>query len=185
MIGDEDLNNKKTVFAISIVVGALVISVVLNLHYYVSLGRENENVIHNMRARALASYGGEVVAIAYFLEEYFDTLDLDIIDKEVSWGIARARWEAAICTQGLSEDSGLMYYELRHTVHVLESYFVWKIYGPLNKTEVENIAQSRYIIGTTFSGFYVLKNKDPLEVLSQTDVDNVINHCRQIQGIGG
>jgi len=63
LIGDEDLNNNKTIFAISIVVGALIISVILNLHYYVNLRRESENVLHNMRARALASYGGEVVKL--------------------------------------------------------------------------------------------------------------------------
>lgn len=185
LIGDEDLNNNKTIFAISIVVGALIISVILNLHYYVNLRRESENVLHNMRARALASYGGEVVTIAYFLEEYLETSDLDIIDKQVSWGIARAQWEADICIQGLSEGSGLMYYELRHTVHVLENYFVWKINGPLNKTKVENIAQSLYVIGTTFSGFDLLKNKDPLEMLSSSSVDTVNNYCRQIQEIVG
>ena len=120
-----NLINKKIIFAKSVLVGSLVISVILNLHYYVNMHQENQNVLCNMRARALASYGSEVVTVAYFLEEYLATLNLDIIDKEVSWGLVRAEWEAEICTQGLSEDSGIMYYELRSTASKLTGYFVW------------------------------------------------------------
>jgi hypothetical protein len=180
LTGDEDLGNKKIIFATSTIVGALVISVMLNLHYYVNLRRENESVLHNMRAWALASYGSEAVTAAYFLEEYLETLDLDIIDEEVAWGIFRAELEADICTQGLSEDSGLMYYELRRTTHVLENYFVWGD-KTFNTTKVETIAQSLRVIGYAFAGFDLLTNKDPLEELSPSGVDTVNNYCRKIQ----
>ena len=167
----------------AIVVGALIISVIFNLHYYVNLRIDNENVLHNMRARALASYASEVVTVAYFLEEYLETLDINIIDKQVSWGIARAVVEADICTQGVSEDSAPLYYELRKTAHVMENYFVHDLYGPINATKVESIAELLYKIGSPFAGFDLLKNKDPLKNLYNSDVNEVISYCRQIQEI--
>lgn len=172
----------RTIFVTSIVIVALVVSLMFNLHYYVNVSRKNENVLHNMRARALASYGGEVAAVAYFLEEYLETLDLDIIDKEVSWGVARAEWEADICCQGLSRDSGLMYYELRETAFQLTIYFVWGS-APFNTTKVKIIAEALYQIGRAFSGLDMIQNEDPLNNLFQLSVDEVIGYCRQIQEI--
>jgi len=184
LFGDEDLNSKVN-FVIAIV-GALIISVVFNLHYYVNLRREDENVLHNMRARALAVYGGEVSAVAYFLEGYLDTLNLDLVEQEVAWGIARTEWAAEICTQGLSENSGSMYYKLYGTARELENYFVWQIYGPINTTKVEIIAQALSAISDAFAGFDLIRNKDPLEALEEPPrpgVDTVINYCQQIQEI--
>lgn len=178
------MSNKKIIFVKSVVVGALVISVILNLYYYVSLSRENENILNNMRARALASYGGEVAAVAYFLEEYLETLDLELIDKEVSWGLWRAELEAEICIQGLSKDSGLMYYELRLTAFKLRNYFDFES-GYLNITNVETISQLLYALSGAFFGFEAVQNKDPLEVLSPSGVNKVINYCQQIQEIVG
>ena len=181
-IGDEDLNNKIK-FVIAIVIGALIISVIFNVHYYVNVRIENKNVLHNMRARALASYSGEVVTVANFLEEYLKTLDHNIIDKQVSWGIARAVIEADICTQGVIEDSAPLYYELRKTARSLENYFVHELYGPINATKVKRIVELLYETGSPFAGFDLLKNEDPLENLYNSDVNTVINNCRQIQEI--
>ena len=169
---------KKVVFVLAI---ALIISVIFNLHYYVNLHIKNENILHTIRARALWTYGSEVSVMAYFLNEYLETLDYDLIDKEVNWGIARAIREADIFTQGLSEDSGLMYYELSRTARALENYFVWEIYGSLNTTKIETIAQALEGIPVAFFGFDMLKNKDPLEYLSPSEVGEVISYCRQIQ----
>ena len=173
----------RTIFVTSIVIVALIVSLMFNLHYYVNLSRENKNVLHNIRARALASYGSEVVAVAYFLEECLETLDLDIIDKEVSWGLWRAEIEADVCCQGLSRDSGLMYYELRETAFQLTNYFVWGSSGVFNTTKVEIIAEALYHIGYSFSGLDHIQNKDPLDCLYQSSMDEVIGYCRQIQEI--
>jgi len=170
----------RTIFVTSIVIVALIVSLMFNLHYYVNLSRENENVLNNMRSLALSAYGGEVVAVAYFLEEYLETLDLDIIDKEVSWGLGKAEWEAEICCQGLSRDSGLMYYELRETAFQLNRYF--ELSGGLfNTTKVKIIAETLYKIGRAFWGLDIIDNKDPLDRLHQSSVDEVIGYCRQIQ----
>ena len=182
MSGDEKLN-RKTIFLRAVVPCALIISLSFNLHYYVNLRTENENVVNTMRTKALAVYGSEVAAIAYFLEEYLNTLNLDLIDKEVSWGIARAEWEAGIFMKGLDEDSGLMYYELSRTAKTLENYFVWNIYGPLNATKIETMAQLLSAIGAAFTGFDHIENQDPLKHLGPPSVDEVINYCRQIQAV--
>ncbi len=172
----------RTIFVTSIVIVALVVSLMFNLHYYVNLRRENENVLNNMRSLALSAYGGEVVEVAYFLEEYLETLDLDIIDKEVSWGLGKAEWEAEICCQGLSRDSGLMYYELRETAFQLNRYFEFSG-GVFNTTKVKIIAEALYQIGHAFWGLDMIQNEDPLNNLFQSSVDEVIGYCRQIQEI--
>jgi hypothetical protein len=181
----------KIKFVIAIVFGLLIISVIFNVHYYVNLRRQNENVLHNMRGRALWTYASEVVTVAYFLDEYLETLDSDLLDKEVSWGIARAMREADILIQGLSEDSGLIYYELRRTAWALESYFV----GPyararINTTKVATIAQALRAIHDPFVDFDMLKNEEPIERLEEysragfcISVDEVISYCQQIQEI--
>jgi hypothetical protein len=170
----------RIIFVTSIVIVALIVSLMFNLHYYVNISRENKKVLHNMRALALASYGSEVVVVAYFLEQYLETLDLDIIDKEVSWGLWRAEIEADVCCQG---DSGLMYYELRKTAFQLMNYFVWGLNAPFNTTKVEIIAEALYHIGYSFNGLDIIQNKDPLDRLYQSSIDEVIGYCRQIQEI--
>jgi len=174
----------RIIFVTSIVIVALIVSLVFNLHYYVNVSRENENVLNNMRSLALATYGGEVVEVAYFLEEYLETLDLDIIDEEVSWGLWKAEIEAEICCQGLSRDSGLMYYELRETAFQLTRYFVWGS-APFNTTKVKIIAEALYQIGYAFSGLDIRDGdgEDPFDRLYQSSVDEVIGYCRQIQEI--
>ena len=172
----------RTIFVTSIVIVALVVSLMFNLHYYVNVSRENEKVLNNMRSLALATYGGDVVAVAYFLEEYLETLDLDIIDKEVSWGLGKAEWEADICCQGLIRDSGLMYYELRETAFQLANYFVGPN-SPFNTTKVKIIAEALYQIGYAFFGLDITDGKDPIDRLHQSGVDKVIGYCRQVQEI--
>jgi len=172
----------RTIFVTSIVIVALVVSLMFNLHYYVNISRENENVLNNMRGLALSAYGGDVIEVAYFLEEYLETLNLDIIDKEVSWGIRRVEIEADICCQGLSRDSGLMYYELRETAFQLERYFRFSR-GLFNTTKVKIIAGALYQIGHAFWGLDIIDGKDPLDRLYQSSVDEVISYCRQIQEI--
>lgn len=189
MFGDEDLNNKVN-FVIAIVVGALIISVIFNLHYYVNLRVENENVLHNMRARALWTYGAEVGMVAHYLEEYLQTQDYDIY-KEATWAIYRAKMQGDILTQRTNEESELMYHELKRTAWTLEGYFVHNHYGPINTTEVETIIHSlRAISNAITSDFDLLRNEDPLEHLEEYSrlgigpgVDEVINYCQQIQEI--
>lgn len=179
--------SNKVNFVIAIVVGALIVSVIFNLHYYVNLRVENENVLHNMRARALTGYGSEVGLVAHYLEEYLETEDFDIIWPEIGWSIHRATVQADILTQGLSEESGLMYYELKRTAWNLWSYFYYpEIYGPFNTTEVEIIAQALSAISDAFIDLYSIQNEDPLEVLEEPPrpgVDALINYCQQIQEI--
>lgn len=172
----------RTIFVTSIVIVALIVSLMFNLHYYVNVSRENENVLNNMRSLALATYSGDVVGVAYFLEEYLETLDYDIIDKEVSWGLGKAEWEADICCQGLSRDSGLMYYELRETAFQLANYFVGPN-SPFNTTKVKIIAETLYQIGRAFWGLDIINGKDPLDRLYQSRIDEVVGYCRQIQEI--
>jgi ABC-type glycerol-3-phosphate transport system permease component len=78
------LSIRRIFFAIVIVV--LVLSVTLSWHH-LNLRAQNQNTLNNMRARTLASYGSEIVTMAFFLEEYLKTLDPDIIQQEVRWGI--------------------------------------------------------------------------------------------------
>jgi len=172
----------RTIFVTSILIVALIVSLVFNLHYYVNVSRENEKVLNNMHSLALATYSGDVVAVAYFLQEYLKTMDYDIIDKEVRWGLGRAEWEAEICCQGLSRDSGLMYYELRETAFQLANYFVGPN-SPFNTTKVKIIAETLYQIGYAFFGLDITDGEDPIDRLHQSGVDEVIGHCRQIQEI--
>jgi hypothetical protein len=188
--GEEDLN-RKLVIATVIVAGALIISLAFNLHYYVNLRRENQNMINTIRARALWTYGAEIGMVAIYLEEYLDTLNFDIIDQEVHWAIYRAKVQADLLKEGLTEDSGLMYYELSRTIRTLENYFVYDVYGPVNATKVEFIIQSlKAIKNTITSDFDIIENEDPLDHLEKysrlgigLSVDEVINYCQQIQEV--
>lgn len=181
--------NIRVSFVIGIVVGALMVSAIFS-YWRVNMLREKENILHNMRAQALWTFGSEVVTVAYFLDEYVKTMDYDLIDKEVTWGIERAIREANICKQGLSENSGLIYYELGRTAWKLESYFVWG--RSINISRVQTTAQLLYDIGDAFSDFDLLKNKNPLEHLEELSragitpsVDEIIDCCKQIQEILG
>lgn len=157
------------------------ISLILNLHFYISLNKENENNLNNMRARALATLGSELTTITYFLDRFVDTMNYSIIHEEVQWAIARAEWEADVCTQGLSENSVPMYDELRRTAKVMENYFVWYLYGPINTTKVLEVTPLLYQIGHSFSGLDMLKDKNPLEYLYNSSVETVIRNCQQVQ----
>jgi hypothetical protein len=137
-----------------------------------------------MRARVLASYGSEAVATSFFLEKYLRTLDPDIIHEEVYWGIARAIWEADTCVQGLDQDSGLIYYELKGVALALGFFFV-DIDGYANTTKVQVIAQLLNSIGKPFSGLDMLENKDPLQNLYDADVSTIIAKCNQLIEITG
>ena len=178
---DKNLNSRKLVTVIVSVF--LIISLTLNFHFYINLSKETENNLNNMRARALATLGSELATMAYFLDRFVDTMNYSIIHEEVRWAIPRAGWEADICTQGLSENSEPMYYELRRTAGVMENYFVLDLYGPLNATKVLEIAQLLYQIADSFSGLDLLKDKDLLEYLHNSDVETVIRNCQQVQDI--
>ena len=168
-----------------VLIVALIVALLTSTYYYVNLRIKNENILHTIRARALETYGAEVERIAHYLREYLETFDSDIY-QEAEWALYRAKLQAEICTQGLSEDSGLIYYELSRTANTLRGYFVYGYYGPINTTKVETIAQALDVIGRTLIvGVAGAKNVDPLEYLSQSEVNEVINYCRQIQEIVG
>ena len=173
----------RTIFVTSIVIVALIVSLMFNLHYYVNVSRENEKVLNNMRSLALAAYGSEVVEVAYFLEKFIESQNYTIIREEVRWGLWRAEREADVCCQGLSRDSGLIYYELRKTADQLTNHFVWGSHAPFNTTRVKIIADTLFEIGYAFSGLSIIDNKDPLDRLYQSSIDEVIGYCRQIQEI--
>jgi hypothetical protein len=176
------LDRRKKAFVVVIVV-VLGLSLFFNW-YYVDLSVENHNTLNNMRARALASYGSEAVSTSFFLERYLETLNVSIIEQEVSWGIARAIWEADICVQGSNQESGLIYYELKGVSLALESFFVWSD-GYANTTKVQIIAQLLTSIGEPFSGLYILKNKDPLQDLYRSNVSTIIDQCNQLIAVTG
>jgi len=167
----------------AVVVGALIISLLFNLHYYATLRVENENLLHTIRARALWTYGDEAGRVADLLEEWLETQNFDIYEEALS-AIYRTGVQAGILTQGLSEESAPMYYELKSTAWTLHHYF-WFALGPgaINLTKVGIFAQALDSIGSTISlgSFDVIKNKDPLEVLSQSDINKIVNCCQQIQ----
>jgi hypothetical protein len=176
------LDKRKKAFA---VVSVVVLSLSLFFNwYYVNLSAENQNTLNNMRARTLASYGSEIVAMSFFLEKYVGTLDPDIIDHEVDWSIARTIWEADTCVQGLNKDSGLIYYELKGVSLALEFFFVWSD-GYANTTKVHIIAQLLTSIGEPFSGLDMLKNKDPLQNLYRSNVSTIIDQCNQLIAVTG
>lgn len=157
--------------------------------YQMNLLKEKENALNNMRARALWTLGSEMAGVAHFLHECVDTLDYELITKEVRWAVARMVRETYICKQGLSEDSGLMYYELSRMAWHLEHYFLYTE-EPFNITNVETIANLLPKIAEAFGDFDMLRNKNPIEYLEELSragitpsVDEVIDYCKQIQEI--
>ena len=167
-------------FAVAVV---LAVSLAFNL-FFVYLLAQNQNTFNNMRARALASYGSELVTMEVFLEKYLDTRDYDIIQHEVWWGIARSIWTADVCVQGLDQDSGLIYYELKGVGLAIELFFVYSS-GVTNTTKVQVIAGLLGSIGRPFSGLDISENEDPLQHLIESDVDTVISQCRQLRDLIG
>lgn len=191
LFGDRTLNRKIGLITV-IVAGALMISVIFNLHYYVNLRRENENVLNTIRARALWTYAAEAGMVALHLEEYLQTQNYNIY-KEATWAIYRAKVQADILSKGVSEETGLMYYELKRTAWALENYLIFQN-GALNTTNtanVETIIQLlRAIKDAIKSDLDHLENEDPLEHIETLSrlgispgVDEVINYCQQIQDI--
>ena len=177
-----ELLNRKTGLVLIILIGILILSVALNLHYYVNIARANENVFNTMRSQALVVYSGEISAVAYFLGKYVETSDYELIDKEVAWGVQRAIWLSELCVKGLTRDVGLLYYELFDTAWVLDICIV-DATSPLNMTMIEAIIPLLTTIAHSFFGFDIETNQDPLERLSQSEFDEVINACRQVQEI--
>ena len=179
--GGANLISRKLVTVI--VSSFLIVSLILNLHFYVNLNKESENNFNNIRARALATLGSELATMAYFLDRFVSTMNYSIIHEEIKWAIPRAGWEVDICTQGLSENSALLYYELRRTISFMESYFVFHSYGTLNTTKVQQITPLLRQIANSFAGLYLLKDQDPIRNLSNSDAETVISNCQQVQDI--
>lgn len=182
--GDKRLS-RKAIFLIVVVVGALIISLLYNV-YYKKKRVENENLLHTIRASALWIYGAEVGQVAYDLEEYLETQSYDIYQR-VTMTMDRARVQGNILTQGLTEESAQMYYELKEAAVTVHVYLINALshVGSFNLTTIGLFAQALDSISSTINhgNFLTIRNKDPLEVLSQTDVDEIIHYCKQIQEI--
>jgi len=174
---------KKVVFVLAI---ALIISVIFNLHYYVNLRIKNENVLHTIRARALWTYGAEAYMIVHHFGEYLQTLNNDTY-QEAQWAIYRLTVAGDALTQGVNEESGTMYYELKRTADRMEWCFVHDPSGRMNTTKIDLTLEPLNQISQAVTGpFDHLKNKDPIAHLEDSragGVDEVINYCRQIQEI--
>jgi len=181
-VGDRKLS-RKAIFLIAVAVGALIISLSYNV-YYENKRVENENLLHTIRANALWTYGNEILEAAYDLEEYLETQSYDIYQR-VTLTMYRAGVQGNILTQGLTEESAQMYYELKEAAWTVYHYFVSALanVGPFNLTTVGLFAQALDSIysAINWGNFLTVINKNPLEVLSQTDIDEIIYYCQQIQ----
>jgi len=169
---------------------SLIVFLFVNHNYYVNVRIQNENALHTMRARALYIYGAEANLIVYHFEEYLQTLDNDT-HKEAGWAIYRLTIAGEALIQGVSEESGAMYYELKRTADSMEWNFVWDFSIRKNTTMIDLVKQPLHQISEAFIGsFDMIENKDPiehLEELSQLGItpnaNEVIGYCEQIQEI--
>ena len=169
---------------------AILVSLIVFLYVNHNVRIQNENALHTMRARALYIYGAEANIIGYYFEEYLQTLDNDIYNK-AGWAIHRLTIAGDALIQGVSEESGAMYYELKRTADNMEWNFVYDPYIPKNTTIIDLVKQPLHEISEAFIGdFSRLKNKDPIEYLEELsqlgirpNANEVIGYCEQIQEI--
>ncbi len=181
-VGDKKLS-RKVKLLIAVIVGALIISLSFN-RYYENKRVENENLLHAIRASTLRTFGYEVLEAAYDLKEYLETESYDIYQR-VTLTMNRAGMLGNILTQGLTEEAAQMYFELKEAAWTVNHYFVSALayVGPFNLTTVGVFAQALDSISSTMNrgNFLSIIDKDPLEVLSQTEIDEIIHYCQQIQ----
>jgi len=181
-VGDKKLS-RKVKLLIAVIVGALIISLSFN-RYYENKRVENENLLHTIRASALRTYGYEVLEAAYDLKEYLETESYDIYQR-VTTTMYRSGMLGNILTQGLTEEAAPMYYELKEAAWTVHLYFSRAAihFGPFNLTTIGVFAQALDSISSTMNrgNFLSIIDKDPLEVLSQTEIDEIIHYCQQIQ----
>ena len=171
------------VIVVVFLVVALVVSVVLNVYYYVNVRVDNENLVSTFRARAFCIYGIQAGVVADCLEQYLQTSD-NAAFEQAEYGIYRALVVSDILSPGLHGESGIMYYELKHVAGAVWSYLGLTTGAPdsLNKTKLGVVAQlldEIYDVVMSES-FDWMENKDPLNVLSSSDIDAVIGYCHQI-----
>ncbi len=181
-VGDKKLS-RKVKLLIAVIAGALIISLSFN-RYYENKRVENENLLHAIRASTLRTFGYEVLEAAYDLKEYLETESYDIYQR-VTLTMNRAGMLGNILTQGLTEEAAQMYFELKEAAWTVNHYFVSALayVGPFNLTTVGVFAQALDSISSTMNrgNFLSIIDKDPLEVLSQTEIDEIIHYCQQIQ----
>ena len=184
-------NIRMIVYAlILIIIVSLIVFLYVNHNYYVNVRIQNENALHTMRGRALYIYGAEANLIVYHFEEYLQTLDNDT-HKEAGWAIHRLTIAGEALIQGVSEESGAMYHELKRTADSMEWKFVHEFSIRKNTTMIDLVKQPLHQISEAcIRSFSMLKNKDPIEYLEEKsqlgdtpNANEVIGYCEQIQEI--
>jgi hypothetical protein len=165
-----------------LLVVALVSSVIFNVYYYVNVRVNNENLISTFRARAFWTYGMQAGVVADCLKQYLQTSDNGTFEQ-AEYAIYRAKVVSDILSPWLNGDSGSMYRELKSAAGSVWSYL--SLTGSpetLNETKLGVIAESMdgiFHIAMSES-FDWTENRDPLDVLSSSDIDAIISYCQQM-----
>ena len=181
IFGDKVLNYYKIVAVIVAV--ALSVSLILNLYFYLYVRVQNENVTNNMRARALASYGGQMGTIKYLFNKYLDTKNRSLIGNEAMWCAYGAELMVDACRQGSDEE---IYNQLWKTAHAVRMFGLDVREAPItNETKISLAISSLDHISHYFAGFEMLRDVDPIKHLSQVYGANatatVIYYCEILQ----
>jgi len=181
-----------------IIIYALILAILVSLiiflyvNYYVNVRIQNENALNTMRGRALYIYGAEANLIVYHFEEYLQTLDNDTY-KEARWAIHKLTIAGDALIQGVSEESGAMYYELKRTADSMDWKFGHNPSIRKNTTIIDLVKQPLHQISEACLRYSEgVKNKDPIEYLEELsqlydkpNANEVIGYCEQIQEILG
>jgi hypothetical protein len=161
----------------------LIISLILNLYFYLFLKVENENTENNMRIRGLAAYSDNIDEIGYFFNEYLSTRNSSLIGNEAMWLAYGAESAADVCRQGSNEE---VYNQLYNTAKALFD-FGYNSRGGLNinDTSLHTVVSSLNEIWQKFADFEMVKDTNPLDYITRAHgantIETVIDNCHIVQ----